>query len=139
MCKTYAGRGRRRDLYRHLHLGREHRPHPDRKDVVDPDPIEGIMKRRREGFDRSQQGRHSSRMGRPSRRRPDHAAPSRTAMVCTEGFRDVIEIRRANKEDLWDTYRTWQALHPAPGPDDRAGAGGFDRGGDPAARHGRRP
>ncbi len=30
---------------------------------------------------------------------------ARTAMVCTEGFRDVVEIRRANKEDLWDTYK----------------------------------
>ena len=30
----------------------------------------------------------------------------RTAVVCTtKGFRDVIEIRRANKEDLWDTYK----------------------------------
>ncbi|MGH7121758.1 MAG: hydantoinase/oxoprolinase family protein [Acetobacteraceae bacterium] len=29
----------------------------------------------------------------------------RAAMVCTDGFRDVIEIRRANKEDLWDTYK----------------------------------
>jgi N-methylhydantoinase A len=29
----------------------------------------------------------------------------RTAMVCTRGFRDVIEIRRANKEDLWDAYK----------------------------------
>jgi N-methylhydantoinase A len=29
----------------------------------------------------------------------------RGAMVTTEGFRDVIEIRRANKEDLWDTYK----------------------------------
>lgn len=29
----------------------------------------------------------------------------RTAMICTDGFRDVIEIRRANKEDLWDTYK----------------------------------
>lgn len=29
----------------------------------------------------------------------------RAAMVCTEGFRDVVEIRRANKEDLWDTYK----------------------------------
>ncbi|SFJ93212.1 hydantoinase/oxoprolinase family protein [Bradyrhizobium sp. cf659] len=29
----------------------------------------------------------------------------RTAVVTTEGFRDVIEIRRANKEDLWDTYK----------------------------------
>ena len=29
----------------------------------------------------------------------------RTAMVCTKGFRDVIEIRRANKEELWDAYK----------------------------------
>ncbi len=28
-----------------------------------------------------------------------------SAMVCSEGYRDVIEIRRANKEDLWDTYK----------------------------------
>jgi N-methylhydantoinase A len=27
-----------------------------------------------------------------------------TAMVLTEGFRDVIEIRRGTREDLWDTY-----------------------------------
>jgi len=29
----------------------------------------------------------------------------RAAVVTTNGFRDVIEIRRANKEDLWDTYK----------------------------------
>ncbi|WP_428538891.1 hydantoinase/oxoprolinase family protein [Rhodopila sp.] len=29
----------------------------------------------------------------------------RVAMICTRGFRDVIEIRRANKEDLWDAYK----------------------------------
>ena len=29
----------------------------------------------------------------------------RIAMVCTRGFRDVIEIRRANKEELWDAYK----------------------------------
>ncbi len=29
----------------------------------------------------------------------------RVAMVCTRGFRDVIEIRRANKEELWDAYK----------------------------------
>ena len=29
----------------------------------------------------------------------------RAAMVTTRGFRDVIEIRRGNKEDLWDTYK----------------------------------
>ncbi len=28
-----------------------------------------------------------------------------TAMVCSKGYRDVIEIRRANKEELWDTYK----------------------------------
>ena len=28
-----------------------------------------------------------------------------SAMVCTKGYRDVIEIRRANKEELWDTYK----------------------------------
>lgn len=29
----------------------------------------------------------------------------RSAMVCTEGYRDVVEIRRSNKEDPWDTYK----------------------------------
>tara|TARA_Y100001934_G_scaffold282579_1_gene396988 strand:- start:15512 stop:17542 length:2031 start_codon:yes stop_codon:yes gene_type:complete len=28
-----------------------------------------------------------------------------TAMICSKGFRDVIEIRRGNKEELWDTYK----------------------------------
>src|SRR5437868_3131079 len=28
-----------------------------------------------------------------------------TAMVTTRGFRDVIEIRRGTKDDLWDTYK----------------------------------
>ncbi len=26
-------------------------------------------------------------------------------MITTEGFRDVIEIRRGNRDDLWDTYK----------------------------------
>ena len=26
-------------------------------------------------------------------------------MVTTKGFRDVIEIRRGNRDDLWDTYK----------------------------------
>src|ERR1700741_1196072 len=29
----------------------------------------------------------------------------RTAMICTKGFRDIIEIRRGNKKDLWDAYQ----------------------------------
>ncbi|HMG97299.1 MAG TPA: hydantoinase/oxoprolinase N-terminal domain-containing protein, partial [Gaiellales bacterium] len=29
----------------------------------------------------------------------------RAAMVATTGFRDVIEIRRGTKEDLWDAYK----------------------------------
>ncbi len=28
-----------------------------------------------------------------------------SAMVCTEGYRDVVEIRRSDKEDTWDTYK----------------------------------
>lgn len=28
-----------------------------------------------------------------------------TAMVCSKGFRDVIEIRRSTKQDLWDHYK----------------------------------
>ena len=28
-----------------------------------------------------------------------------TAMIVTEGFRDVIEIGRSTKEDLWDAYK----------------------------------
>lgn len=30
---------------------------------------------------------------------------ARAALVTTRGFRDVIEIRRGTKEDLWDTYK----------------------------------
>lgn len=29
----------------------------------------------------------------------------RAAMICSRGYRDVIEIRRANKEELWDVYK----------------------------------
>ncbi|SDP60199.1 hydantoinase/oxoprolinase family protein [Desulforhopalus singaporensis] len=28
-----------------------------------------------------------------------------TGMVCTKGFRDVVEIRRSTKQDLWDHYK----------------------------------
>ena len=35
----------------------------------------------------------------------------RSAMVTTRGFRDVIEIRRGTREDLWDCYKD-----PAPPP-----------------------
>ncbi|QPQ31835.1 hydantoinase/oxoprolinase family protein [Lysinibacillus sp. JNUCC 51] len=29
----------------------------------------------------------------------------KTALITTKGFRDVIEIRRGTKEDIWDTYK----------------------------------
>lgn len=29
----------------------------------------------------------------------------RTALITTRGFRDVLEIRRANKQDIWDAYK----------------------------------
>lgn len=69
------------------------------------DPIEGIMSGvARAGVDMSDvalfcHGTTVATNALITRRLP------RTAMVCTKGFRDVIEIRRANKEDLWDTYK----------------------------------
>jgi N-methylhydantoinase A len=29
----------------------------------------------------------------------------RAALITTKGFRDVIEIRRGTKQDLWDAYK----------------------------------
>jgi N-methylhydantoinase A len=69
-----------------------------------PDPIEGIIS----GIDRANvdlskvsmfsHGTTVATNALITRRLP------RTGMICTEGFRDVIEIRRANKQDLWDAY-----------------------------------
>ncbi len=70
-----------------------------------PDPIDGIMAglhKAAVALDRVALFSHGTTIATNAlitRRLP------RTAMVCTEGFRDVIEIRRANKEDLWDTYK----------------------------------
>ena len=70
-----------------------------------PDPIDGVMK----GLDTGgvdlsnvvlfSHGTTVATNALITRRLP------RTAMVCTEGFRDVIEIRRANKDDIWDIYK----------------------------------
>ncbi|SNB72008.1 N-methylhydantoinase A [Arboricoccus pini] len=70
-----------------------------------PDPIEGVMKGLHEGgIDLSRvvlfsHGTTVATNALITRRLP------KAAMVCTAGFRDVIEIRRANKEDLWDAYK----------------------------------
>lgn len=70
-----------------------------------PDPIDGIMTGiAKAGIDLGKvalfsHGTTVATNALITRRLP------RTAMVCTRGFRDVIEIRRANKEDLWDTYK----------------------------------
>ncbi|WP_342642364.1 hydantoinase/oxoprolinase family protein [Rhodoligotrophos ferricapiens] len=75
------------------------------KTASSADPIEGIMAGvEKAGIDLSQvalfsHGTTVATNALITRRLP------RAAMVCTEGFRDVIEIRRANKEDLWDTYK----------------------------------
>ncbi|MQT15546.1 hydantoinase/oxoprolinase family protein [Segnochrobactrum spirostomi] len=70
-----------------------------------PDPIDGIM----DGVEKAgialdqvalfSHGTTVATNALITRRLP------RTAVVTTHGFRDVIEIRRANKEDLWDTYK----------------------------------
>ena len=69
------------------------------------DPIEGIMSGvSKAGIDLSKvalfsHGTTVATNALITRRLP------RTAVVGTNGFRDVIEIRRANKEDLWDVYK----------------------------------
>jgi N-methylhydantoinase A len=69
------------------------------------DPIDGVMKGLHSGgVDLNQvvlfsHGTTVATNALITRRLP------RTAMICTEGFRDVLEIRRANKEDIWDTYK----------------------------------
>ncbi len=69
------------------------------------DPIEGNPRRRpKAGIDLSKvalfsHGTTVATNALITRRLP------RTAMVCSAGFRDVLEIRRANKEDLWDVYK----------------------------------
>jgi N-methylhydantoinase A len=70
-----------------------------------PDPIDGVMK----GLDAGgvdlsdvvlfSHGTTVATNALITRRLP------RTGMVCTQGFRDVIEIRRANKDDIWDIYK----------------------------------
>ena len=70
-----------------------------------PDPIDGIMGGvTKAGIDLAKvalfsHGTTVATNALITRRLP------RTAMVSTKGFRDVIEIRRANKEDLWDVYK----------------------------------
>ena len=75
------------------------------KTASTPDPIDGVMS----GLDHGQvdlgdvvlfsHGTTVATNALITRRLP------RTAVVCTKGFRDVIEIRRANKDDIWDTYK----------------------------------
>jgi N-methylhydantoinase A len=75
------------------------------KTASSPDPIDGVMSGiAKAGVDLStvalfSHGTTVATNALITRRLP------RTAMVCTQGFRDVIEIRRANKQDLWDTYK----------------------------------
>jgi N-methylhydantoinase A len=75
------------------------------KTASSPDPIDGVMSGiAKAGIDLStvalfSHGTTVATNALITRRLP------RTAMVCTQGFRDVIEIRRANKQDLWDTYK----------------------------------
>ncbi|WP_334538626.1 hydantoinase/oxoprolinase family protein [Bradyrhizobium sp. AZCC 2230] len=75
------------------------------KTASTPDPIDGIMGGvSKAGVDLAEvalfsHGTTVATNALITRRLP------RTAVVTTKGFRDVIEIRRANKEDLWDTYK----------------------------------
>ena len=78
---------------------------PRREGPLDPaDPMEGVMAGVRDaGIDLRDtvlfsHGTTVATNALITRRFPP------VAMVTTQGFRDVIEIRRGTKEDLWDAY-----------------------------------
>ncbi len=75
------------------------------KTATTPDPIDGLLS----GLEQSGVDLHDVTLLSHGTTVATNALITRrlprAAMVCTEGFRDVIEIRRANKEDLWDTYK----------------------------------
>ena len=69
------------------------------------DPIEGVMAGVREaGVDLANTALFSHGTTVATNALITRRLPP-AAMVTTEGFRDVIEIRRGNKEDLWDAYK----------------------------------
>jgi N-methylhydantoinase A len=75
------------------------------KTATTPDPIDGLLS----GLEQSGVDLHDVTLLSHGTTVATNALITRrlprAAMVCTDGFRDVIEIRRANKEDLWDTYK----------------------------------
>ncbi len=75
------------------------------KTASTPDPIDGVMN----GLAKAHVDLHDVLLFSHGTTVATNALITRklplTAMVCTRGFRDVIEIRRANKEDLWDVYK----------------------------------
>jgi N-methylhydantoinase A len=75
------------------------------KTASTPDPIDGVMS----GLEKARVDLHDVLLFSHGTTVATNALITRrlplTAMVCTRGFRDVIEIRRANKEDLWDVYK----------------------------------
>ena len=70
------------------------------------EPIDGVLDGVRRGGRRPHGGRALLARDDRGDERADHAALSRRRRwSTTKGFRDVIEIRRGTKDDLWDTYK----------------------------------
>ncbi len=69
-----------------------------------PDPIDGVM----QGLQQAEVDLHTVTLFSHGTTVATNALITRrlpaTAMVLTQGFRDVIEIRRGDREDLWDAY-----------------------------------
>ncbi len=69
------------------------------------DPVDGVLAAvQRMGVDLAQAAFFSHGTTVATNALITRRLPS-AAMVTTQGFRDVIEIRRGTKEDLWDTYK----------------------------------
>jgi N-methylhydantoinase A len=70
-----------------------------------PDPIEGVLRGIAEaGVDLARVALVSHGTTVATNALITRRLPA-AAMVTTRGFRDVIEIRRGTKEDLWDAYK----------------------------------
>lgn len=74
------------------------------KTASTPDPIDGVMK----GLQQAEVDLRTVTLFSHGTTVATNALITRrlpaTAMVMTKGFRDVIEIRRGDREDLWDAY-----------------------------------
>ena len=140
LAEFACGRGCWRNLHRHLHHGRDDRPHPYREDRIVPGSDRRHHGRHRQGGDRSEQGGAVLAWHDGRDQCTDHAAPAAHRDGLHQGFsrRDRDPPRQQGRL-LGHLQGRREALCTASRPADRRGArrrAGRNR---HAARRGGRP